>query len=398
MQYRRLFKRDDDFHPADRPQEERDNWLVGKEWYLDAIDSVDNKGFSLGRKSPRDFYSSPAKSQMNYAEAIEEEGFFRQGPPGVGPGRRRVATIRQHVHRALHRREDAAGHAAAAGKRSCRPARQAGSDAARHARGTGQGEAAGAHRRKNDKSWTRRPKNSRRSRARSSTQLQEKTTVTDRDVAERIAREQPADEKQALQLANDLDRTAQELQYTINYKRDANYDYWQTRADFEQTDNALAAREFMFDARQAFEDADLPRAKQLYQQGFAKWRLVIDEFPSILEDDQTTGDDILEFVKKYRDVLDQLDERLDDDFPLWDVIEKFDREQEFTEEKAERRERLGLPPEETTAPAQDRGCPCRRYDAARSTGSAVKRVDSRLRSRGTGRGIATRCAAAKCTG
>jgi hypothetical protein len=181
--------------------------------------------------------------------------------------------------------------------------------------------------------------------------LQEKTTVTDREVAERIARENPADQKQVLRLANDLDRTAQELQFTGNYKRDANYDYWMTRAEFEQTDNALAAREFMFNARRAFEDADLPRAKQLYQQGFAKWRLVIDEFPFIMEDDQTTGDDILEFVKKYRDVLDQLDERLGDDFPLWDVIEEFDREQEFTEEKAERRERLGLPPENTTPPA-----------------------------------------------
>ena len=84
---------------------------------------------------------------------------------------------------------------------------------------------------------------------------------------------------------------------------------------------------------------------------------MIDEFPSILEDDQTTGDDLLEFIKKYRDVLDQLDERLGDDFPLWDVIEKFDREQEFTEEKAEHRERLGLPPEETTAPAQDPAAP-----------------------------------------
>ena len=30
----------------------------------------------MGRKSPRIFYSSPAMSQMNYAEAIEEEGNF----------------------------------------------------------------------------------------------------------------------------------------------------------------------------------------------------------------------------------------------------------------------------------------------------------------------------------
>src|SRR6185369_2746782 len=76
VQYRRLFKSDDDYLPADRSLEDRDNWLVGKEWYLTAINAVDNKGKSLGRKSPRDFYSSPAKSQMNYAEAVEEEGFF----------------------------------------------------------------------------------------------------------------------------------------------------------------------------------------------------------------------------------------------------------------------------------------------------------------------------------
>jgi hypothetical protein len=169
-------------------------------------------------------------------------------------------------------------------------------------------------------------------------------------VAQRIAREQPADEKQVFQFANELERTVQELQFTINYKRDANYDYWQTRADFEQTDDALAAREYMFRARQAFEDGNLPQAKKLYQDGFAKWRKVIDAFPFIMSDDQTTGDDILEFVKKYRDVLDQLDERLGDDFPLWDVIEKFDREQDFTEELAERREANGQPAAATPPP------------------------------------------------
>src|SRR4029079_9287865 len=61
---------------ADRQLEDRDNWLVGKEWYLTAINAVDNKGKSLGRKSPRDFYSNPATPQMTYAEAVEEEGFF----------------------------------------------------------------------------------------------------------------------------------------------------------------------------------------------------------------------------------------------------------------------------------------------------------------------------------
>jgi hypothetical protein len=349
VQYRRLFKRDDDFHPSDRPQEQRDNWLVGKEHYLDAIDSVDNKGFSLGRKSPRDFYSSPAKSQMNYAEAIEEEGYFPlarrawaraaeewrqfgntfiEHSTGV---KMRLGTQPQLEKQVADLRAKIEALRPGTREELVKEKRQALTEDERQILDT---PAEKLTPQQNEKLYT----------------LQEKTTVTDRDVAERIAREQPADEKQVLMLANDLDRTAQELQFTINYKRDANYDYWQNRADFEQTDNALAAREFMFNARRAFEDADLPRAKQFYQQGFAKWRQVIDAFPSIMEDDQTTGDDILEFIKKYRDVLDQLDERLDDDFPLWDVIEKFDREQEFTEEKAERRERLGLPPEQTTPP------------------------------------------------
>ena len=33
VQYRRLFKLDDDLHPEGRLAEDRDNWLVSKEWY-----------------------------------------------------------------------------------------------------------------------------------------------------------------------------------------------------------------------------------------------------------------------------------------------------------------------------------------------------------------------------
>ena len=89
---------------------------------------------------------------------------------------------------------------------------------------------------------------------------------------------------------------------------------------------------------------------------------MIDKFPMILDDEQTTGGDIVDFIKGYRRVLDQFDERLDDDFPLWDVIENFDRESDFTEDIAAHRKRKGLPPlyppaapadaEPTPAPAE----------------------------------------------
>jgi hypothetical protein len=99
----------------------------------------------------------------------------------------------------------------------------------------------------------------------------------------------------------------------------------------------------MFEAHKAFRDADLPTAKRLYQEGFAQWRAVIDKFPSILSDEETTGSDLVDFIKRYRTVLEQLDERLGADFPLWDVLEKFDRENDFPDELKEHRARQGRP-------------------------------------------------------
>ena len=142
-------------------------------------------------------------------------------------------------------------------------------------------------------------------------------------------------------LANELDRTQKQLQYTINYKADSNYDYWDNRAKLEQTPDAIAAREDMFQAHQAFRQGDLLKAKQLYQTGFAKWRTVFDAFPTALDNDVSTGDDLIDYVKQYRDVLDQLDETIGDDFPVWDVLEKFDKEQVFKDDLERHNERIG---------------------------------------------------------
>jgi hypothetical protein len=343
VQYRRLFKSDDEFHPPDRTFDERDNWLVGKEWYLTAINAVDNKGKSLGRKSPRDFYSSPAKSQMNYSEAIEEEGFFdkarrawqKAGEEWAKFGQqmiehstgvrlylgsqkeleKKVADLRAKLDALL---PNARKTIAEEKRKALKPDELALLEIPREKLTP-------------EQSQKRYP-------------IEEKLEVSDRDVADRVAQEKPANAKEALQLASDLLQTETQLQYTINYKHDANYDYWENRANFEQTQDALDAREKMFLAKKAFKEADVAKAKKLYQEGFAKWRAVIDKFPMIMDDEQTTGGDIVDFVKGYRRVLDQFDERLGDDFPLWDLLEKFDRENEFTDDINAHRKRKGLPP------------------------------------------------------
>jgi hypothetical protein len=348
-QYRRLFKADEEFHPAERTLEERDNWLVGKQWYEEAISAVDNRGQSIGRKSPRDFYSSPAKSQMNYAEAIEEEGYFE---------RARRAWIRAAQEwRDFGNRfiEHSTGVRLQLGSQPRLEKEVADQRAKLDAMLPGVRQQLAEEKENalttDERTLLETPAEKlTHEQADELYHVQQKLEVTDREVAERIGEQKPELRNQALQMASELERLETQLRYTINYKRDANYDYWQTRADFEQTPNALAAREAMFNARRAFQEADLLKAKQLYEEGFAKWRLVIDEFPAILDEEANTGEDLLDYIKRYRDVLDQLDERLDENFPLWEVIEKFDREQDFVEELNEHRQRQGQAPSETKAP------------------------------------------------
>lgn len=343
VQYRKLFKEDDEYHPADRTMEDRDNWLVGKEWYKVAIDSVDKRGKSLGRKSPRDFYSSPAKSQMNYAEAIEEEGFFDKARRAWQKAAQEWALFGEQVI------EHSTGVRLFLGSQKKLEKQVADLRAKLNAMLPDAAKKIAEEKRKALKPdelalLNTPPEKIKPDQSQKRAEIDAKVAVSDRDVAERIAKEQPAKANKALQLASDVNRVDTQLQFTVNYKHDANYDYWQNRADFEQTADALKARELMFEAKKAFKVANIDKAKQQYQEGFAKWRAVIDKFPMILDEDQTTGGDILDFVKGYRRVLDQFDERLGDDFPLWDVIEKFDRESEFTEDIAAHRKRKGLPP------------------------------------------------------
>ncbi|HEX5471869.1 MAG TPA: hypothetical protein VFW73_08275, partial [Lacipirellulaceae bacterium] len=331
VEYRKLFKADDDFHPPDRTMEERDNWLVGKEWYLKAIDAVVNRGYSLGRKSPRDFYSSPAKSEMNYAEAIEEEGFFdkaRRAWQKAGEEWRQFGrTMIEHstgVRLYLGSQKEL--------EKKVADLRLKLDDMLPGAR-----KELADEKRQGLKPTDRQLLDLPRTQLKPEqfeqrAKLERQVAISDRAVAERIAHDQPKNANAALELASDIEREARTLQYTINYKHDANYDYWQNRADFEQTQNALDARRDMYLAKKAFHDADVTTAKRLYEEGFKKWRLTIDKFPAILDDEQTLGGDILDFIKGYRRVLDQFDEHIPEDFPLWDVIEKFDRENDFTAE------------------------------------------------------------------
>ncbi|MCH5374700.1 MAG: hypothetical protein JJ992_12050, partial [Planctomycetes bacterium] len=84
VQFRELFREDEDFHKEisaevvvddalgfdGRP----DNWLVGRLWYVRAQSAVDTKGIPLRGKSPLIFNADNPMSLINYASTIEDEG------------------------------------------------------------------------------------------------------------------------------------------------------------------------------------------------------------------------------------------------------------------------------------------------------------------------------------
>lgn len=348
-QYRRLFVKDDDFHPADLPPDQRDNWLVGKRYYEEGIDAVTNRGKSLGRKSPRMFYSSPAMSQMNYSEAIEEDGFFDKARRGWIKAQEEWESfgrmpIEHSTGVVLHLGEQEALaesvkklqaelDAMAPGLRDRMIAEQRAklSEAERNALDTA-------------------PEKRSPAQMELAYKAQGQLQVSDRQVAEQIAQDVPAKKKDALRLASQLDRENLRLRYTVAYKNDSNYDYWYTRAKLEQTPNALAAREAMFKASRAFRQGDPFAARKQYEEGFAKWRAVFDQFPEMLAFESSTADDLIDYIVQYRNVLDQMDEQLGEDFPLWDVVERFDNEQKLAEELSAHKQRIGQSkPDEKTA-------------------------------------------------
>ena len=333
VQYRRLFKADDEFHGDKRPpgSELRDNWLVSKVEFQNCVDAIDIRKKSIGKKSEKIVYSSPAKSQMSYAEAIEEEGSFETGQQAwaISADDWREFGDRQIEHstgRILR-----LGHEAQLVEAITQLEQQLDQLSPglrekiyqeRLAKLSDQQRAAV------EKPFAERTVEE----SQLAYEVEPGLNVTDHDVYNRLVEEDPNNRIEAGRIVNRLVDTRLDLNYTQRYKQDANYDYWALRAEFEQTDTAVEARRKMFEAKQALRNQDDDTAVKLYEEGFLLWKEVLDRFPDLRDPDGTTGDDLMVFVKDYRRALDLHNREIPNDFPLWDIIINFDLEQEFTEE------------------------------------------------------------------
>ncbi len=325
-EYRRLFKADDDFHPADRPPEQRDNWLVSRGWYETAVSAVDDKKKSLGQKNPTTFYSNIGRSQINYSEAIEKEGVFSEKAKSAWAkagrfwkdfGNRdlkssfgfnirlgdieRLTAETKKIEQKLTAMAGPAREDLAAEKLASLTPEQ---------RVLFEGPEEGLSGEQQELLY----------------EVQALMEVTQKNIGDHIAKKFPKKAAEARRLTKKIIYNNQRARLTDTNRDVVNYEYWATRCRMEQTYEALKARDLAYAARRTFkEEADLLEAKRLYEESFVQWANVLDAFPE-MPLDSVTGSDIMEYVKQYATVLQQLDIQLVDEevgrnFPLWKLLE-----------------------------------------------------------------------------
>jgi hypothetical protein len=326
-QFRRLFKEDDDFfnrYNDARPKEDRDNWLVGMDWYVVAEGLVD-RGADLKKSTPVIFYSNRPMCRMNYAEALELDGVFgekaffawrRAEDDWREFGNRSVPTWEPGVKIVLSHKEQLLAEAArcVADLDKLDPG----------LRGRIRQERIAKLSPAQRKAFET-PPDQRRSEEVFSQAAQAESLVNVRheDVARRVSRK---NFEEALGLARKAEALEEQARKIDSNRTLVNYDYWRMRARFEQETTTIQAREALYKADRALAaGTDLVGAKKQYEQGYVLWRKVLDDprWPE-LKKEEKLGEELARSVRRYRRVLQQRDEQFPRDFILQDIVTEFD--------------------------------------------------------------------------
>jgi hypothetical protein len=329
VQFRQIFREDDDFHREINEQVvvddalgydgRPDQWLVGRLWYQRAQSAVDTLGIPLAGKSPLIFHASNPMSLINYASAIEEEGVlgetamraWREGQQGWAEyGERQIPTSWGHNVRLADYeriRDDAAQMVQALDEML--PGLREQIEQEKRAQLTPeQREALDTPEEELTEeifeAWA---------------EAKRETFVSHRDVAERAEDRQVRE--RARRLAGRIEDAQTLADRTHQYRGTVNYEYWLVRSEAEQTPAALEARENLYHARRRLDEASLEDARELYETSWKHWRDLYDQYPRLM--DAVEADDVLRAIRRYGGLLQQLDEPLPEDFPLYDFLRRF---------------------------------------------------------------------------
>ena len=322
-QFRRLFKEDKDFHAefykhgVDVDQAlvmgKPDSWLVSKLWYDKAEEAV-ARGKPLRLKQPLLFYNSAPMALINAATALEkDDGIFGQ-----------VAQVAWQRADAAWSRYGSRELLASAGYmirlnsvEELQERLQALDDELDRI-------VPGARERlKQEKLAALKPEERAIVEKPADKQTYEDTMRINfefgpriRVTADDIAAQAPRDKRtQARDMADRIANLAEVVHTTASYRSIVNYDYWRNRCEAEQLEIALKARQLVRDADLIRNSAgELSKARRMYEEAWDNWALLFEKYPVLL--DSVQGQELVESVAHYHDLLSKLDVDFPADFKL----------------------------------------------------------------------------------
>jgi len=336
LQYRKLFREDDDFNGSRKPAD-RDNWKVGCEWFLKAQEAVDKLGMPIKGITPLVFHSYPSMALIDYAEAIEDEGTF--GEVAKNSWRQAQQSWQQFGDREVpttynvsirlndYERTDQKAREEVAALDALLPG----------VRESIRDERIAAFSAEDRQIWDMPADKRDQAQSQRAMELQNMLKPTYLEVAQRA---DTGNKLEALRLADAATHDEWLAGVIDRYRDIVNFNYWRLHCEVEQTPDALAARKAIYDGQHAFRAAGLDIAKQQYDEGLAKWRAVLDAYPALLRE-TIVVDELMDVINEYQELLKHLDLEMPEKFVLQDVLD------------AKSRPPFGAPPKSETEGPRD---------------------------------------------
>jgi hypothetical protein len=378
IQFRKLFADDEVLHealleeniPVDSleargPLGKPDNWLVGRLWLNKGYALVDT-GVKIRRQTPLNFYETGPKWRIKHAEAIEKEGILDDraqirwqmaNEDWRAFGDRSIETTSPfsiklgHLDDLKRRREQRLAEFRELAGEAYEVAEQEKIDALSPAA----------------VALLSIPADQRTQEERELCEQIDEGVIPNLDA---LAKQTDPDSRlRAIELVTEMKDLSDRLRKTSGYRTQINYPFWLTLTEAEQEERTVRARKMIYDAEQANANADIDNAIELYEQAFAIWAEIFDDYPILTVDD--TADEITESIRHYMIAIDS--EEFPDDFPLLAFVDMKSQDPSLssaesylrlraamkkeTEEENEESEEVASDPESTAdpAPADERG-------------------------------------------
>lgn len=326
QQFRRLFADDEVLHQellkeniavdspeARGPLGKPDNWLVGRLWLNYGYGLVDS-GVKIRRQTPLNFYETGPKWRIKHAEAIEKEGILDESAQTAWQlaaedwqslGNRSIPTTSpftiklDHLDELRRQRSEKQEEFASLTGEAYERARQTLVDTLSES---------------DRKAWEK-PKSELTDYEKAMRPAIESRLVPDATAVVRQA--DPSVRLRAVELIDEMKDLDERIQKTDGYRNQINYPYWKTLAQAEQEERTVRARRLIYEAEKANEEAMLDKAIELYEEAFAVWAEIFDDYPLLTVDD--TAEDLFNSIRRYMVAIDS--EEMPDDFPLKTFVE-----------------------------------------------------------------------------